>query len=98
VTDELTPQTPPVETPQADARNAVDPTERRFLFIDIASQRAKQLRRGALNRLPVVALPEGAPPAPVRKAERIAMDEVKRGYVKYENPVPKPPSNRREEV
>ncbi len=55
----------------------------RFLFVDVAALRAKQLRRGARPRLdqPVDAK-EGQP----KKAERIAMEEVRRGYVLYEVP------------
>lgn len=46
--------------------------------MDVAALRAKQLRRGALPRVPVDA---GA-----RKPERIAMEEVRRGLVPYELP------------
>lgn len=52
----------------------------RFLFVDVAALRAKQLRRGALPRL-------GASDThhPL-KAERIAMEEVKKGLVAYDLP------------
>ena len=74
---------PPV---QADQRFAVNPMERRFLFVDVAAQRAKQLRKGALNRLALAA----EAPVPARevghKPERIAMEEVRRGFVQYELP------------
>ena len=65
--------------------------QRRFLFVDIAAQRAKQLRRGALNRLiqPGVQAAEAEPEAP-HKAERIAMEEVRRGFVEYDLPNHKP--------
>lgn len=57
----------------------VAPPESRFLFVDVAAMRAKQLRRGALPRLgPDVPLP--------LKPERIAMEEVRRGLVPYELP------------
>jgi DNA-directed RNA polymerase subunit K/omega len=83
---DVTPVVP--ERPQADEKYAVNPTAARFLFVEIAAQRAKQLRRGALNRLqPVEPAEEAAPaeaPAPAHKAERVAMEEVKRGYIKYE--------------
>ncbi len=53
------------------------PIESRFLFVDVAALRAKQLRRGARPRLgedvPVV----------LHKAERVAMEEVRRGLVYY---------------
>ena len=55
----------------------VDPPSSRFLYVDIAAMRAKQLRRGALPRLGA----EGHHPI---KAERVAMEEVKRGLVLYD--------------
>ena len=61
------------------------PIDSRFLFVDVAALRAKQLRRGARPRLS-----EDGTPVP-RKAERVAMEEVKRGLVQYEmhqNPEP----------
>ncbi|MCX6551328.1 MAG: DNA-directed RNA polymerase subunit omega [Acidobacteria bacterium] len=91
-------QTPPTpEPPVADERNAVHPMRQRFLFVDIAAQRAKQLRRGALNR---IALAEGAAPAGElqlpHKAERVAMEEVRRGFVSYDLPAHKPPQSKTE--
>jgi len=50
----------------------VDPPSSRFLYVDIAAMRAKQLRRGALPRLST----ETQHPL---KAERIAMEEVRKG-------------------
>ena len=50
---------------------------------DIAALRAKQLRRGARPRLGEDV------PAP-HKAERVAMEEVKRGLVYYDVPPAKP--------
>src|ERR1700756_803294 len=58
------------------------PIESRFLFVDVAALRAKQLRRGARPRLG-----EDAPQAP-HKAERVAMEEVRRGLVYYDVPHP----------
>ena len=58
--------------------------ESRFLFVDVAAMRAKQLRRGALPRLgsdPHSSEPHRPDP---RKAERIAMEEVRRGLILYE--------------
>lgn len=48
----------------------------RFLFVDVAAQRAKQLRRGALPRL------QRHGPGP-QKLERVAMEEVRSGLVEY---------------
>ena len=59
------------------------PIHGRFLFVDVAGLRAKQLRRGARPRLST----EG--PVPV-KAERVAMEEVRRGLVHYDLSAGKP--------
>jgi DNA-directed RNA polymerase subunit K/omega len=66
------------------------PLESRFLFVDVSAQRAKQLRRGALPRLPgLPAQPPGSPkPDYGRKLERLAMDEVRSGYIDYTLPPP----------
>ena len=53
----------------------------RFLFVDVAAMRAKQLRRGAVPRI------NGTLP---HKAERIAMEEVRRGLVAYALPAAMP--------
>ncbi len=75
------PETPPAPRPKA------PPIESRFLFVDVAAMRAKQLRRGALPRLDEDgADPEVHRPHP-HKAERVAMEEVKRGLVLYDVPV-----------
>jgi DNA-directed RNA polymerase subunit K/omega len=56
----------------------------RFLFVDVAALRAKQLRRGARVRF------EAEQPAPaLHKPERLAMEEVRRGLVWYEILTPK---------
>ena len=62
------------------------PIENRFLFVDVAAQRTKQLRRGALPRLePLRPNPEtGERPEVVSRLERIAMEEVEQGLVVYE--------------
>jgi DNA-directed RNA polymerase subunit K/omega len=60
------------------------PIESRFLFVDVAALRAKQLRRGARLRIDD---PEHLP----KKAERLAMEEVRRGLVFYEIPANRPP-------
>ncbi len=61
------------------------PIQSRFLFVDVAALRAKQLRRGARPRFERSV----EPPAPL-KPERIAMEEVRRGLVHYDVPEPKP--------
>jgi DNA-directed RNA polymerase omega subunit len=60
------------------------PIQSRFLFVDVAALRAKQLRRGARPRL-------GEETQLPHKAERVAMEEVKRGLVFYDVPEPKRP-------
>jgi DNA-directed RNA polymerase subunit K/omega len=59
----------------------------RFLFVDIAALRAKQLRRGARPRLDQT--PHDGHPQP-HKAERVAMEEVRRRMVQYDLPPAKP--------
>lgn len=72
----------PIERPNA------APVESRFMFVDIAAMRAKQLRRGARVRLDegdfqtMRVIPH--------KPERVAMEEVRRGLVLYDVPPPKP--------
>ena len=60
-----------------------DPIRSRFLFVDVAAQRASQLHKGARIRLH----PENGNRLPV-KLERVAMDEVKHGLVQYRLPSP----------
>jgi len=74
--------TPDAVEPQIPSEPA-PPIESRFLFVDVAALRAKQLRRGARPR---VSPDEGPLP---HKAERLAMEEVRRGRVYYDVPVPK---------
>ena len=71
-------------------REAVAPIESRFLYVDVAAQRAKQLRRGALPRLEELAADaEADGPVKLRhKLERIAMREVDRGKIRYDVPDP----------
>ncbi len=70
---------------------ALSPLQSRFLFVDIAAQRAKQLRRGAVPRLEKT--PEGdLPPTAPKKPERIAMEEVRHGLISFELPDLKPPT------
>ena len=67
-------------------RPKAPPIESRFLFVDVAAMRAKQLRRGALPRLSADEDSVEAPRAIPFKAERVAMEEVRRGLVLYEVP------------
>ena len=66
------------------------PIQSRFLFVDVAALRAKQLRRGARPRL-------GDEIPQHHKAERVAMEEVRRGMVYYDVPANKPPRRHPEE-
>jgi DNA-directed RNA polymerase subunit K/omega len=75
---ELEPDTPPGPRPKA------APILSRFLFVDVAAMRAKQLRRGALPRLDDDPHSSEAHRPDPHKAERIAMEEVRRGLVLYE--------------
>jgi DNA-directed RNA polymerase subunit K/omega len=85
--DDMTP------VPESQAEEPQTPTEpappisSRFLFVDVAALRAKQLRRGARPRLA-----DDPPPHP-HKAERVAMEEVRRGLVYYDVPPPKKPQD-----
>jgi DNA-directed RNA polymerase subunit K/omega len=65
-------------SPAAETQPAA-PITSRFLFVDVAAQRAKQLRRGALPRL------ERGAQGP-HKLERVAMEEVRIGAVQYTLP------------
>ena len=71
------------ETPAP--RPKAPPIESRFLFVDVAAMRAKQLRRGALPRLADDNADADHRVQPF-KAERVAMEEVKRCLVLYEVP------------
>ncbi len=74
----------PVEEPQA-PRDPAPPIESRFLFVDVAALRAKQLRRGAKLRLPEPSADADHTPHPL-KAERLAMSEVRHGLVDWALP------------
>ena len=60
------------------------PITSRFLFVDVAALRAKQLRRGARVRFR-----DGEGTPAIHKAERVAMEEVRRGLVAYDVPAGK---------
>ena len=92
------PQEAPVPEPAVKAVESVEwpeqaplTRETRFLYVDVASRRAKQLRRGALPRLAALAPnPEtGVRPTPAAKLERIAMEEVDEGLIPYALPEPR---------
>ena len=90
VDENLTPETP-LESAEQPAQpfEKVAPPESRFLYVDVAALRAKQLRRGARPRLEGLA--EGVPSADQpRKPERVAMEEVRQGLVPFELPQPAP--------
>ena len=67
--------------PEGDAatQEPAAPITSRFLFVDVAAQRAKQLRRGALPRIERQA-------AGPHKLERLAMEEVRRRVIHYTLP------------
>ena len=80
-----------LETTTTDAeapapRPKAAPIESRFLFVDVAAMRAKQLRRGALVRLRDDDEAHDPQRAVPHKAERVAMEEVRRGHVLYDVP------------
>jgi DNA-directed RNA polymerase subunit K/omega len=91
VDENPTPETQPevaAETVEPIVKMA--PPESRFLFVDVAALRAKQLRRGARPRLEGFgdAASELSAAHP-KKAERIAMEEVRQGLVAFDIPQPK---------
>ena len=63
------------------ATELAQPITSRFLFVDVAAQRAKQLRRGALPRLERGTVTTGH-----HKLERVAMEEVRTGVIHYTLP------------
>jgi DNA-directed RNA polymerase subunit K/omega len=65
-------------------RPTAPPIESRFLFVDVAAMRAKQLRRGALPRLDDQDL--AAMRVQPHKPERVAIEEVRRNLVLYDTP------------
>lgn len=79
-----TSEDPGLIVPEAHPR--VPPIDSRFLFVDVASLRAKQLRRGARPRLDADNddTEQGLPRTQMFKPERIAMEEVRRGLVPYD--------------
>ena len=83
-------ETPLIEE-TAQAHEPMEPAplvSNRFLFVDIAALRAKQLRRGARPRLEGTAHESHSQP---HKAERVAMEEVRRQLVQFDLPAAKKP-------
>ena len=89
-TDQTTPDAVEDEAPQ-EAPVLAPPIQSRFLYVDVAAMRAKQLRRGALPRMTVAADAATARPDLPHKPERVAMEEVRRGLVLYQMPDDKEP-------
>jgi len=79
VMDETTSQTTEQPAAAVIPPEPLPPIQSRFLFVDVAALRAKQLRRGARVRIDDT---EHLP----KKAERVAMEEVRRGLVYYDTP------------
>jgi DNA-directed RNA polymerase subunit omega len=59
-----------------------DPEQSTYRFIIVAAKRARQLQSGARPVLPTTS----------KKATVTAMEEVRRGLVKYEDPATAPPA------
>lgn len=76
------------DQPQDAPLERAQPIDSRFLFVDVAAQRAKQLRRGARPRLGAVEQEPGSGwrPDQPHKLERVAMEEVKHGLILYTLP------------
>jgi DNA-directed RNA polymerase omega subunit len=70
---------PQTGEPSTEPRKPAPPIESRFMFVDVAALRAKQLRRGALPRF------DGGHDL-LHKLERVAMEEVRRGLIEYATP------------
>jgi DNA-directed RNA polymerase subunit K/omega len=80
-TDQLPASAAPVDET---LRPKVSTGESRFMFVDVAAARAKQLRRGAVVRV------SPAHDGP-KKLERLAMEEVRQGLIEYTVPELKRP-------
>jgi DNA-directed RNA polymerase subunit K/omega len=74
--EQLVEQREEVAEESADDVTLAPPIKSRFLFVNVAGKRATQLRRGAKPRVEVV---DGR-----LKAERLAMEEVRRGLIPYD--------------
>jgi len=67
------------------SEQAADPIHSRFLFVDVAAQRANQLIRGARVRIAREDFRQHEAP---RTLARIAMEEVRHGLIQYDVPDP----------
>ena len=68
-------------------RESMPPIESRFMFVDVASLRAAQLRRGALPRVTMASADtDGDTTSGPVKLEHVAMQELKEGLIVYEFP------------
>lgn len=84
MSEEVIPQDEVVEEENRVPREPAPPIESRFLYVDVAALRAKQLRRGAKSRLSDAPDAEHGPKP--NKAERIAMAEVRNRLVEWHLP------------
>jgi DNA-directed RNA polymerase subunit K/omega len=89
------PQQEEVQVQAPEPVEPAPPVSNRFLFVDIAALRAKQLRRGARPRLDQAS--HDGHPQP-HKAERVAMEEVRRRLVQFDLPAIKPPMSSPEQT
>jgi len=74
-------------------RAKAPPLKSVVLFVGVAPMRAKQLRKGAVPRLDDDPTSSEAHRPDPHKAERVAMEEVRRGLVLYEVPETKLPAD-----
>ena len=75
-------------TAPQEPRERMPVIESRFMLVDLAALRAKQLRRGASARVSTaVPGPETGAPS-TRKLERIAVAEINEGLIVYDLPDP----------
>jgi DNA-directed RNA polymerase subunit K/omega len=92
--DEILDESTTTDDPELPAgpRPKAPPIESRFLYVDVAAMRAKQLRRGAILRLSEDDEQHDPHKPMPHKPERLAMEEVRRGLVLYEVVTPKKPA------
>tara|TARA_B100001123_G_scaffold233146_2_gene261628 strand:- start:3879 stop:4202 length:324 start_codon:yes stop_codon:yes gene_type:complete len=86
--DEQPASTSTETTEVSEPREPMPPVESRFMFVDIAALRAKQLRRGAQPKVESLNH-EGSrveSDQPSQKLERIAMREIEEGRIGYDLP------------
>ena len=80
----VAPVAPVVHLPRIPEQPAPEITSR-FLFVDVAAMRAKQLRAGALARIDASIARADGRTAP-HKLERMAIEEVRQRLVEYALP------------